>query len=100
MSFLLLASISTNVLFIALYTSTMIEFNNRVVFDIDKVRKMYIDNVRLAYMHGCQEGTDYPEEWKAESKTGWSKHSPNHFCTDLREQYEEKLTDDLGKIGR
>lgn len=71
---------------IAIYTSIYIKAH--LVFDIDTIRRAYLQDTQLAFTKGCNTGTEYPEEWKKPT-TEFNQHSPAVYCADEWNNIEE-----------
>jgi hypothetical protein len=99
-AFLLLVSVAVNVMFAALYTMTVMDLSNRIVFDIDKVRRDHAESMRYMYMSACMQGVAYPEEWRKDEQSGWSQHSSTNYCARARENYEDQFLLNLKTFGR
>ncbi len=74
-------------------------FRGSVVYDIDKVRHMFLQETELVYGQGCRYGTDYPNEFR--NVVGFNQFSPSNYCNEkFKEKWEDYLMEQAGRIGK
>jgi hypothetical protein len=94
-----LVSVGFNVLFCSLLFMSNIEFKQRLVFDLDKVRADYVRDIRFTYQTACKTGTEYPEEYKKPT-VEWNTNSPINWCNGQLEDYQSTIDTWLVYLGR
>lgn len=73
--------------------------SEKMVFDIDSIREDYRREMQMAYMRGCERGTDYPQEYKM--PTGFfNPNSPPSWCGEQSKSLEEYVQVKSCKIGK
>lgn len=89
----------TNVMLICMVTLLTGYIHDRMIFDIDKIRKTYMTEMRMIYGRGCEKGMEYPESYRVSSDT-FNPNSPTAWCADQGKSLEEYLLDQAWKLGR
>lgn len=97
--FLSLVSVSINILLCALLFLVHADFKRRLVYDLDKVRIDYINDMRLAFQHACKIGIDYPEEYR-KATTEWNQNSPTNWCNQQLEDFNGTMESWIGYVGK
>ena len=99
-TYALVASSAIFVYQIAMLQRDYKEFNRRMVWNIDEVRNLYLQDVQFSFKRGCFVGVDYPQEFR-KKQTGWNENSPPSYCDKAyKEKIEDYFFDQLGKLGR
>lgn len=95
---LLLITLLTLNIFLTMFSFAMVsKVNNKMVFDMDKIRYKYMNDVRYYYRSGCLDGTEYPEEYR---KNRFGSKNPMNWCGDNVEDMQQNFENDLFKLGK
>lgn len=72
---------------------------SRMIFDIDKTRKSFYEEMSYMYSVGCRIGIDYPEEYRR-PVTEFNEHSPVNYCNDHKDRLNQYMDIRIKELGK
>lgn len=87
-----LLSVLLNIFLSVMLMYIMTTINSKIVYDMDKARNQYVDDVGAAYLRGCMNGADNYISGPMTNSMIW--------CGKERVDYQEVIDTDLNRFGR
>lgn len=82
-----------------MYVYEMRVWRQSFIVDLDRARQQMLATSQYMYMRGCQQGVDYPPEYR-QAVNGFNSHSPMNYCNTEATKWQDYLEQQAMRLGR